>query len=231
MFFVFVFFFNDTATTEIYTLSLHALFRSRLSRIKKDGRYPKLAMGMIDYRKDDILCVSTLNHSACQAKFEAAGVVMTSELHQEREVMFSQIDALRSRFHTVHFVSHHDCHAASAYFFSGFPRALVVTWDAGNNSEPWNMTVSLGRGSSLTRVEQSLDGLPALDYAAVTAILGFSPDRHEGKVTGLAARASATDEQVTQLTNILASHPNRDSLFREIAQWNNVGREIGRAHV
>ncbi len=202
-----------------------AINEERLSRIKKDGRYPKLAMGMIDYRKDDILCVSTLNHSACQAKFDAAGVGMTSELRQEREVMFSQIDALRSRFHTVNFVSHHDCHAASAYFFSGFQRALVVTWDAGNNSEPWNMTVSLGCGSSLTRVEQSLDGLPALDYAAVTAILGFSPDRHEGKVTGIAARASATDEQVTQLTNILASHPNRDSLFGEIAQWNNVGRD------
>jgi len=53
-----------------------AVNEERLSRIKKDGRYPKLALGIIDYRKDDILCVSTLNHSACQAKFEAAGVEM-----------------------------------------------------------------------------------------------------------------------------------------------------------
>jgi len=200
-----------------------AVNEERLSRIKKDGRYPKLALGIIDYRKDDILCVSTLNHSACQAKFEAAGVEMNSELRQERDATFSHIDVLRSRFHTVHFVSHHDCHAASTYFFSGFPRALVVTWDADNNSEPWNMTVHLGCGSSLRRVEQSLDGLPALDYAAVTALMGFSPDRHEGKVTGLAACDSATDEQVAQLRNILASHPNSDSLFGEIAQWNNVG--------
>ena len=39
MFFVFVFFFNDTATTEIYTLSLHdALPISRISVFNKTGK-------------------------------------------------------------------------------------------------------------------------------------------------------------------------------------------------
>src|SRR5690349_22414727 len=35
--FLLFFFFNDTATTEIYTLSLHELFRSRLHHPQLDG--------------------------------------------------------------------------------------------------------------------------------------------------------------------------------------------------
>src|SRR2546430_8364297 len=37
------FFFNDTATTEIYTLSLHALFRSHLHPGRRHARDPELA--------------------------------------------------------------------------------------------------------------------------------------------------------------------------------------------
>src|SRR2546426_10438807 len=39
--FYFFFFFNDTATTEIYTLSLHALFRSRTKRSRFPIRRPR----------------------------------------------------------------------------------------------------------------------------------------------------------------------------------------------
>src|SRR5256886_16092364 len=38
---LFFFFFNDTATTEIYTLSLHALFRSLLERRHAEPRYQR----------------------------------------------------------------------------------------------------------------------------------------------------------------------------------------------
>src|SRR5215217_3969083 len=42
LFFFFFFFFNDTATTEIYTLSLHDVFRSPLARAEDVLVYPPL---------------------------------------------------------------------------------------------------------------------------------------------------------------------------------------------
>ncbi len=82
---------------------------------------------------------------------------------------------------------HHQCHAATAYWPSGFDNALIVTID--------------GEGDFLAAsVYTGIDGVLALqknyhicevpighEYEVVTAMLGFRPARHEGKITGLAA--------------------------------------------
>lgn len=85
---------------------------------------------------------------------------------------------------------HHLAHAASAYYPSGLREALVLTYDAGAFTSPWLATVYLGQDGQLTQ----LAGLAVRDgrgianlYTAITALLGLTPGRHEGKVTGLAA--------------------------------------------
>lgn len=87
---------------------------------------------------------------------------------------------------TMRFVEHHEAHAAAARYLSGFADALALTADG------------LGDGLSIT-VSHWHDGhherlcaLPAHDsvglfYEDLTQALGFIPNRHEGKVTGLAA--------------------------------------------
>ena len=50
----FVFFFNDTATTEIYTLSLHALFRSAKSLGAPDGRVWKAFFCQPQYQRNTV---------------------------------------------------------------------------------------------------------------------------------------------------------------------------------
>src|SRR5712664_4595443 len=57
-FFFFFFFFNDTATTEIYTLSYTTLFRSRARPVRRQrGRLPRLpggfGYGRADHRVRD----------------------------------------------------------------------------------------------------------------------------------------------------------------------------------
>lgn len=85
---------------------------------------------------------------------------------------------------------HHLCHAASAWLTSGFDEGLVLVADG------------VGDGLALTaweargRVLRSLASRPyphshGLFYASVTALLGFRPFRHEGKLTGLAAHGDA----------------------------------------
>jgi carbamoyltransferase len=82
---------------------------------------------------------------------------------------------------------HHQAHAESAFLCGPFERALAITADAMGDGV--TATVSLGHPDG--RVERlfAQSGLAALNpyYSRVTELLGFIPNRHEGKVTGLAA--------------------------------------------
>ena len=85
-------------------------------------------------------------------------------------------------------VGHHCSHAASGYYWSGFPNALVVSLD-GQGDDRYSATISRGEGPKMT-LEQAyfLNEMtvgPA--YILTTAMLGFHGGRHAGKVTGLAS--------------------------------------------
>jgi carbamoyltransferase len=81
---------------------------------------------------------------------------------------------------------HHLSHAANAYLSSGFDRALVVTLDGYGSGLAGS--VSLGQGGAIERLAEVPfpDSLGAF-YESVTSSLGFHPDRHAGKIVGLAA--------------------------------------------
>ena len=86
-----------------------------------------------------------------------------------------------------HFLEHHQCHAASAFFVSGFERAAIMTWDG--TGEDTTTLFSHGddrRIQILKRIK--LPHSLGQFYSAVTNYLGF--DMFEGdewKVMGLAA--------------------------------------------
>ena len=85
---------------------------------------------------------------------------------------------------------HHYAHAVSAFELSPFDRALVVTLDGRGDFMSGSVsTWRRGELPSMLRVELELHSLGAF-YGWVTHYLGFVPDRHEGKVTGLAARGN-----------------------------------------
>jgi carbamoyltransferase len=86
----------------------------------------------------------------------------------------------------VEFVDHHLAHAASAYFTSGFEDALVVTMDGGGDGSCGHVyEVRNGHFERIacTPAYHSLGNY----YAYVTHICGFKAQKHEGKITGLAA--------------------------------------------
>jgi carbamoyltransferase len=81
---------------------------------------------------------------------------------------------------------HHLSHAANAYHSSGFERALVVTLDGYGTG--LGGSVSLGEGGRLKRLQNlRFPHSLGMYYEQVTAALGFKPDRHAGKIVGLAA--------------------------------------------
>ena len=88
---------------------------------------------------------------------------------------------------SVQFIDHHYCHSLSAYYTAGFPDATVISFDGGGD----------GLCSRVYRVKSGkFELLHALNsyhsignyYAYVTKICGFTAHKHEGKITGLAAR-------------------------------------------
>lgn len=92
----------------------------------------------------------------------------------------------------IDFVNHHDAHAASAFYGSGFEDALVITLDGSGDGECGTVKNFLGGKfqADLLRV-QSSNSLGLL-YSAVTKRYNFIPGRHEGKITGLAAFGKET---------------------------------------
>ncbi len=90
----------------------------------------------------------------------------------------------------VAIVDHHRCHAAGAWFTSGVERALVLVADGVGDGLA--LSVWEGTGSELKRLDAwSFPHSHGLLYATITAMLGFRPFRHEGKVAGLAAVGDA----------------------------------------
>ena len=92
----------------------------------------------------------------------------------------------------VQYFDHHLCHNASAYYGSGFDRAAAVSIDAFGDCFS-SRIYGCEAGRMTLRKTVPAYHSPAHHYAYVTAILGFIPTRHEGKVTGLAAFGNAAE--------------------------------------
>jgi len=81
---------------------------------------------------------------------------------------------------------HHLGHAAKAWLASGLERALVVTLDGYGSGLAGS--ISLAEDGRLRRLHgQRFPWSLGSFYELVTSSLGFHPDRHAGKVVGLAA--------------------------------------------
>lgn len=86
----------------------------------------------------------------------------------------------------VQFLDHHLCHAASAYFTSGYKQATVITQDgAGDGKCSKAYKVKNGRFKELAALD-SYDSIGNY-YSYITHLCGYKAHKHEGKITGLAA--------------------------------------------
>jgi carbamoyltransferase len=85
----------------------------------------------------------------------------------------------------IFFVRHHESHAASSYFCSGFPDAAIVTVDG--VGEWATTTIGHGKGNDFSLVKEiHYPHSLGLLYSALTYYLGFRVNSAEYKVMGLA---------------------------------------------
>jgi len=93
----------------------------------------------------------------------------------------------------IYFYNHHLAHGIPAYFYSGFDEALVHTADGAGDRVSYSARLARkGRFELLFGGDeeffkwQEVNSLGLL-YAYFTRAIGFTPNRHEGKLVGLAA--------------------------------------------
>lgn len=151
--------------------------------------------------------------------------------------MFRHPQLIRKHFgpsnFRFHFLEHHQCHAASAFFVSGFDRAAIMTWDG--TGEDTTTLFSQGHDRNIKVLKRiKLPHSLGQFYSAVTNFIGFDMfGGDEWKVMGLAAYGKP--EYYDFLANkVLTVNGNNDFhlnirvLDHHLAKHYQFGEEISR---
>ena len=92
----------------------------------------------------------------------------------------------------VKYIEHHQCHAASAFYTSPFDTdTMLITTDGTGDGYCSSVNI-IDKNYEIKRIAATpFFHSPAAIYAYITYNLGFEPNKHEGKITGLAAYGKA----------------------------------------
>ncbi|MFG1995336.1 carbamoyltransferase C-terminal domain-containing protein [Actinoplanes sp. NPDC048988] len=175
-----------------------AVDEERLSRVRQDGRFPYQALSLVDLTKVDAIGVPYL--------WQPPPLASSDDVFKELLLSGSRAtpDPYPAGWHErlaalgppLRFYDHHDMHAYTALASSGLPEALVLTSDYGAYACAVTTSVFHVRQGSIERLAAAaygeLEPLAAM-YTDITVLLGFTPCRHEGKITGLAAHGKPSD--------------------------------------
>ncbi|MFP8881255.1 MAG: carbamoyltransferase N-terminal domain-containing protein, partial [Myxococcota bacterium] len=199
---------------------LFAASEERFSRVKMQGGWPHLTAAHVSKHFD--LQEFELVHGglplsqrfAREARLAAYNAVnrKLQDIHPKRfrklaDITFGRTANTESglfpglpRTH----VDHHTCHAASAYYPSGFDEAEVVTVDGVGDT--YSSRFFRAKGGRITpRAEFFHTEFPlGHHYEYITAMLGHHPHRHAGKITGLSANGSRDDRLLEELEKWLS---------------------------
>jgi len=163
-----------------------AAAEERFSRIKHDRRLPInafrfcLKQGRLGIK--DINCIAYYESPHKKRERQLwANPSADGDVHRpEREIR-----EILGYEGAINFFEHHQSHAASAYFYSGFDEAAILTVDG--VGEWATTTYGSGHDSVLELFEEvRFPHSLGLLYSTITAYLGFSVNDGEYKVMGLA---------------------------------------------
>ncbi len=118
------------------------------------------------------------------------------------------------------YFDHHFCHAASAFYSSGYKKTAVLTIDY--LGDWYSGSFFLGENNSLERKKfWWFDSLTTCKrYDTITAMLGYNPIKHAGKITGLAAFGKPNKKLEQKLL---------DYFKTEIKKWDYLEKPIEQA--
>jgi carbamoyltransferase len=212
-----------------------AVSEERLSRKKFDDAFPAQAINWILQESNlsagdiDLICYGFsqdfADNTAEQAYIEsllsaepaldaAARAIIEQRINSERQIDKAKrrefFDTIRQLFPDtpIYNCNHHQSHQAAAFAPSPFQKALIVTADGRGDFK----SLTISRADKISGI-QELYASPSWRslgyfYGRITHLCGFTANRHEGKITGLAAygnpeAAEALIEKIIRLENDL----------------------------
>jgi len=133
---------------------------------------------------------------------------------------------------------HHYSHACTAFYTSKFKESYILTSDGRGDSQSialWNANRT--EGIKKIRSFCELKSIGSM-YGQITGILGFTPDKHEGKITGLAAFGKHTifvdflkgliqyqNGDIKISSKYVPFLNNHDIYIKEFIEENNISKE------
>ncbi|WP_263140329.1 carbamoyltransferase C-terminal domain-containing protein [Pseudomonas sp. RIT-PI-AD] len=113
---------------------------------------------------------------------------ITDEINNDKEkrAEFDDFVSTQGLTGKAYYIDHHECHALGAYVCSPFDDALTLTCDGRGDFQSLTLTYYSPHEARVLQRETSIDSLGYF-YGRITHLLGYKPNRHEGKITGLAA--------------------------------------------
>ena len=156
---------------------LAALEEAKLTRLQEPSYVPRLAAARIldhfHLKPSDLAAIAL-------AELPSANTRKNSYAH----AAFQQLRHVLAGSRRILRFDHHLSHAASAYYTSGFDRALILTLDEGTGAR--SGLVSLGDGDRIKPLRAfSFPNSIGWFYSRITQYLGLRPNRDEHKLQWL----------------------------------------------
>lgn len=185
-----------------------AVQEERLSRIKHDSAFPAravrycldhagLTLGDVDavgFFWNPGIHAEPANHRMAAVPRDHLEYLYQVPVHLLRHFDGTGVERVEQTLHlqggkalTVHYLTHHQCHVAAAFYRSNFPSAAVLTVDGyGERSSTCISRASREAGPRTLLTVAFPHSVGSL-YAAFTQYLGFRANSGEGKAMGLAS--------------------------------------------
>jgi carbamoyltransferase len=202
-----------------------AVSLERISRVKQDGRWPTQILESIPWSRVKHVALAESQRYAPDPLDQSAfcACELRQPLRGDRSFPEEFGKQLAKLEKPIVYVPHHLAHAASSFWASGHEEALCIVYDGGQANEHWFGGVfSASRTSGVSIVDRfsaARYGNVASLYAVVTAVLGFRPFKHEGKLTGLAALGKVDPHVLETLQSWLVEPRPTHPLIRWFDQY------------
>lgn len=141
----------------------------------------------IQNKKDFIEGLINIDKNTKEAEIIKSRIITETEIDQKHyENFLNNIYTFFQRDIRIERINHHFSHIAAAYIPSGMEKALVVTADGRGDYRSLTIGIASKTGFEELYCAPSWYSMGYF-YGRMTKLCGFTPNRHEGKVTGLAA--------------------------------------------
>jgi carbamoyltransferase len=140
-----------------------------------------------------------------------SGYNKNEEDDDRKALLRKQVDKILKNPNQIKYYKHHDCHAASSYYLSGFDKALVVTMDGGNVEHDLG-AIYLGDKLKMTRVHTLSNHFNGSSIANLWFFACYpfkwQGNKDEGKIMGMAGHGKYNEKLINAYRSLISYNPD-----------------------